>query len=60
LHVVGGEMQAMVLRRLNVGVGVESDRGIEDAAAELIAKRRQIGATSRQTKPERCTRADDQ
>ena len=60
LHVVGGEMQAMVLRRLYVGVGVEIDRGIEHAAAELIAERRQIGAASSQTKPERCTCADDQ
>ena len=53
-------MHAMVLRRLDVRVGVEIDRGIEHTAAELITKRRQIGAASRQTKPERRTRADDQ
>src|SRR5262249_384699 len=60
LRVPGREPQSVIGRRLDVCVGVEIDRCIENASAVEVAERREIGAASRETKAQGGASANDQ
>ena len=50
-----GEAQPRLIEPCQRRVGVEIDRGVEDKSAEAVAVWRQVGATSRKSKPQRRT-----
>src|ERR1700744_1222380 len=58
MEVGGNEFDLVAGKRLQRGVRVVIDRGVENRAAKFVAVRRNVGSATGQSKPQRSSRAN--